>query len=215
MRRDDGASFIVAVGGYRLEGRAAIRGVFPKFKNGQIYSTSKRPSITVAADRSPAAIAKDIARRFLPEYEPVFAEALAYVTRTDNAQGEAERVATRLADALGARVAGNQSSRYGDGVAIHGEPEAVRRLTVHPAYDHSESHAAPCRVSFEVHDLDPETAAQVLELIDAANKRDASTTRIMIVHPPRTRVSFQDELDRAADEVQAHFATARALTNRG
>ena len=55
------------------DGRLSIAGEWPKnFENWYFYPRQDRPAITVSADRSPASIAADIARRFLPGYLPEY-----------------------------------------------------------------------------------------------------------------------------------------------
>lgn len=121
------------------------------------------------------------------------AESAVYVRKDDAHTMEAQRVATRIASAIGGRV-GDNHSRRGDGVHVDGEPDAIRRLLVRPAYCENE-----VSVDFQVHGLDPETAAEVLATIRRAEDRKIAT---------RARVEHEaDELD----EEEAETTTAQRL----
>jgi len=96
----------------RLDGRSGM-GPRDKLHVFGIYPTARgcmeeeRPSINVSATREPEAIARDIKRRFLPDYLTAHAES----ARRDVAENERKaRVAhnqKRLAAALGGRVGDN------------------------------------------------------------------------------------------------------------
>jgi hypothetical protein len=189
----DGATVRIRIGGYRLEGRVSFYGCWPKFQDGTIYSGGKRAEITCGTSREPSKLAKEIQRRLLPDYDRSYAQALAYV-RTHDANGsEAEAIATRIAAAIGGKVGANRSRR-GDGVAILEEPDAVRKLTVQPAYSGC-GHERPVSVSFEVHDLDPETAVEALQLIQNAEQRRVETRARVAADP-----ELLDVLDALYDE---------------
>lgn len=178
--RADGATIRVVVGGYRMDGRVTFRGCWPKYKDGTIYSGGKSEAITCAVERSPEALAKDILRRLLPVYDEVYSKALAYVRRADARSEEAETIAKRMAALIGGRACENKCRR-GDGISIIEEPEPVRRLVVRPAYNglYEES---PASVDFEVHGLDVDTAAQVLQIIKEAEDRKAAAVSAVRVH---------------------------------
>lgn len=170
--RADGAEIGLDVGGYRRDGRVAFWGLTPKYKDGTRYwGGGPRPQITCSATRSHAELAREVARRLLPQYDHAFAEALAYVTKHDASMDEAEAVAQRLAGVVGGTAGPDVygRKRHGDGVEIRGVPHAVHRLLVRHAYHGID--ADPVRVDFEVHGLAPQTAAEVLAVIKAAEER--------------------------------------------
>jgi hypothetical protein len=120
------------------------------------------------------------------------------VTTHDANAAEAERVAERVASTLGARVGQNKSWR-GDGVPILDEPECVRRLVVRPAYKDEDGSAS---IDFEVHGLDPETAAIVLHTIREAEERAKIRAR--------SRVATSSEATEEEEEHEHETGRARA-----
>lgn len=197
VRKDDGATIRINVGGYRMEGRVEFRGAWPQYRDKTWYSGGKSVSITCDVKRKPENLAKDIQRRLLPDYDKEYAKALAYVRSHDERSVEAETTAKRMAALIGGQACENRCRR-GDGVGIIGEPEAVRRLVVRPAYK-SESFNSPLSVDFEVHGLDPETAAQVLMIIKEAEDR-----RERVESPVRVEISREPEVyEEDDDEVTA------------
>ena len=96
----------------RLDGRSGM-GPRGKLHVSGIYPTARgcmeevRPSINVAATRAPEAIARDIVRRFLPDYLETFTKS----ARRDVAENERKALEAhnrkRLAAALGGRVGEN------------------------------------------------------------------------------------------------------------
>lgn len=176
--RGDGATIRVRVGGFRAEGRVTFLGMWPKFRDGTIYSGGTYESITCGITRTPDVLVKEINRRLLPSYNIAYEKALTYVRDHDSNEVEAELVAGRVADAIGATV-GKSQYRRGDGVPIHHEPECIRRLVIQPAYK-STSHERPMTVNFEVHGLDPETAATVLSIIKESEERQRVEVQVRV-----------------------------------
>jgi hypothetical protein len=161
VRLDDGAELGVTVGGYRQEGRATFRAHWPKYHDGQTYSPREYLSVTCSARRDPKALAKDIERRLLAEYDPAYKRALEEVRASDAAAGVAWQAAERIAEAIGAELpAPERRPNNGAAVSLHRLPDEVYNLKVHPSWGDR-----PVRVSFDVHDVDEATALEVLALI--------------------------------------------------
>jgi hypothetical protein len=164
--RADGARIGVMVGSWSAKGRVSIAGMWPKFADGPTYwSSRERAEITCAATRTPEAIAREIQRRLIPGYDHEYAIARAYVDRHNANVHDAKAVAARIAAVVGGHPS-TDATRRGDGVHIHGGPDAVYRLRVDP-----ERGTHGVSVSCELHDLDPETAAEVLAVIKTAEER--------------------------------------------
>jgi hypothetical protein len=161
VRLEDGAELGVTLGGYRSEGRVTFRAHWPRYKDGRAYTPREYLSITCDAGRDPKALARDIARRLLADYDPAHRKALDEVRASDAAAGVAWRAAERIARAVGAELPGPHNlPGNGAAVPLHGGPSAVYGLKVHPPYE-----ATPVRVSFEVHDLDEQTALEILAIV--------------------------------------------------
>lgn len=190
--RNDGARVRMTVGGWRSEGRATFRGVYPKFRDGETYYGAKVASITCNASRPPRELAREIARRLLPVYDCQYASARSFISSHDDRDAEATLVASRIAATIGGKLRVGYS-RNGDGVHIHGEPHAVSRLVVLPAYGDT----VGARVNFTVSDLDPDTAAHVLQIIRAAE--DCSGARVA----QRVAVDVETETDDAIEPALA------------
>lgn len=204
----EGGRLRVVVGGYRHEGRVTFRGLWPTFRDGTAYSGGPTHAITCAAGRPAAALAKEIQRRLLPVYLPAFHEAQRYVAHHDAHCSEAELIAARLAESIGARVkpCPSHSSRRvqaGDGIPIEDTPEAVRRLQVDPGYvDTKGVHTRPTSVRFEVYGLDPDVALEVLRVLRAHEQRAATSTRARVVSTVSFDGTAEDWAERAADWIE-------------
>jgi len=91
--------------GFR-DGRIQVSGDWPRTSSGEacvpyFREGSKRPDITIAADRSPAAVAREIARRFLPAYLPLWTAEATRARTLDDAAATTRRVSAQLAEAFG------------------------------------------------------------------------------------------------------------------
>jgi len=209
--RADGTTVSVTVGGYRLAGRVTLRGVWPRYKDGNRYQTATgelAPEITCSASRAPKAIARELERRLLPEFLAKSAAAVAYVAQHDAFQVDAEAAAERIAAAIGGTVEapGGRPGGSRDAIPIRGEPEAVHRLQVEPAYGSTTGNAiysSPMGVSFEVHHLDPETAATVLALIADAQAARDEAPRARVATGPQLRIG-PSEAEPEAEEETSH-----------
>jgi hypothetical protein len=162
-RAGDGAEIGVAVGGYRKEGRVTFRAHWPKYKDGQTFTPRSYPEITCSTARDPKALARELERRLLPDFDPAYQAALDEIRTSDARAAEAWRAAERIAEAIGAeppREPRHRQHTNGAAVELRGGPSKVYGLKVHPAYTDT-----PLLVSFEVHYVDEETALQVLALL--------------------------------------------------
>lgn len=84
-------------------GRLVVAGRYPRSKDCRVYGPTgaERARITVAVDRAPEAIAREIARRFLPTYLQGLRETLAAIRDHEDELHEAKRAATSIAAAAG------------------------------------------------------------------------------------------------------------------
>jgi hypothetical protein len=136
---------------------------WPKYGDGQRFSPRTCSSITCSVRRDGKALAKEIERRLLVDYDPAYRTALEQVRPTDAADAQAWRAAERIARATGAelpRQGGHRQRRAGAAVELHG-PASVRGLKVRAPYQDSS-----LTTSFEVHDVDEETTLEILELLN-------------------------------------------------
>lgn len=85
------AELFVIVGGWKMSGRARVRGVFPNHRDIYLNPPVNDGEITVSVDRDPVAIARDITRRCLPGYLadlPRVRDAVAQREDSDNMRRE-------------------------------------------------------------------------------------------------------------------------------
>jgi hypothetical protein len=112
--------------------RIEVRGGFPR----DFYPLpERRPRITVSADREPVSIARDVARRFLPAYIPLFQEMEAQAAAYAHRNAQRNEALETLAQALGVEV-----RTYHDlntqGQITHYGPDYTRfKVTTSAAYD--------------------------------------------------------------------------------
>ena len=81
-----------------------FRAHWPRFKDGRQWTPRKHLAITCSAGRDPRALAREIERRLLVDYEPTYREALDYVRESDAAADDARCTAERIAVAIGAEL---------------------------------------------------------------------------------------------------------------
>lgn len=193
LARADGATIMVCVDRWIPKGRVEFSGRWPRFADGSQYHDSKPiPRISCSASRGAKVLAREITRRLLPDYEAAYAEAIAYVRQHDAAADEAGNVAARLVSALGTDAKlGENKSRKGDGVTVWCQSmDSVRRIRVDPASPFSDR---PLSVSFEVHDLDPAAAFEVLKTIQVAEARARNPERIRVDVPAESVDQLVDD----------------------
>jgi hypothetical protein len=174
-RASDGAEISVVLGGYRKEGRVTFRAQWPRYHDGQTYSPRQQLSITCSVLRSPKALAGELQRRLLGEYDGAFREALATVHASDAAAGDARDAAARIARAIGATLPDECSyrqQRSGDSIELLGGPAAVYRLKVSPGYG-----GAPPSVRFEAQGLDEQVALRILASLAADEASQARSQK--------------------------------------
>jgi hypothetical protein len=128
-RQADGATVHVNGNSWGQKGRLVISGGYPRTKRGEDMGSRNRPSITVDPTRPVERIAADITRRFLPEYEPLYAEARRKTEEWDKAQDLAAVRCAEAADMIGGRVNSEKNgvswyrdgNGYGDATTTTGE----------------------------------------------------------------------------------------------
>jgi len=105
-----------------------VSGDWPRDRKGSMvmardveYNTAS-PSINVGAAKSPEAIARDIRRRFLPEYARLYAKAMAIIASRDQYEATVADNYRLLAAACGGSVA---KSSWQDAWVLKGLPEGV------------------------------------------------------------------------------------------
>lgn len=81
--------------------RIEIYGKYPTHNGKQKHISGGEPRITVAAKRGAVAIAKDITKRFLPKYLPLYEEAAAWVQQKVRADDRDAANLAAIATALG------------------------------------------------------------------------------------------------------------------
>lgn len=108
----DGSGRLISLHGtWAGDGRISISGNYPTGPNGYADCYGRRaiayneslPRITVAADKSPKAIAGDIQRRLLPQFLAIHAKAVELQQRDQKSANDAKAAGQRLA-AAGARL---------------------------------------------------------------------------------------------------------------
>jgi len=93
---------------FREADRAVVRGNLPKANDGKTrpYGESG-PTITVGVNRSGEAVAKDIQRRLMPDYDKVWAKGMQWVMEANAFDAAQETNVKMLAGILGAEVRKN------------------------------------------------------------------------------------------------------------
>lgn len=175
---------------------AACSPCYPGTRDRYSSYRSPRLSVTVSVGRPPASMALDIARRLLPAALARWDEEIQIVARETEAAKEARMVACRVADTIGADVVGAPPwgrPKPGDDIRLASTPDGVSRLTVHPAYESSCGTSGESSVSFTVSRVDPETAAEMLRVLAAAEARRAARVRVGVPAPPESAESVVDE----------------------
>lgn len=111
MTHPDGRCINLFMRGYGADaGRAEVTGDYPKDRQGSYQGPREwgvigykedLPRISVNASRDPEAIAKDIARRFLPEYSRLYAACLVKKTEREEYRDDKKQQAEQILAALG------------------------------------------------------------------------------------------------------------------
>ncbi len=79
----DGQEIQVQNGDYKTKNRLNFFGCFPKNEKGEHMHYGALPSITVAVEKSPEKIARDIEKRLLPIYLPELEKAIEQVEQSN------------------------------------------------------------------------------------------------------------------------------------
>jgi hypothetical protein len=115
------------------------------------------PSISVTIARGPEAIAKEIKRRFLPEYLPLLAKAIVKRDSREAYENQTRANLLRLAAIV------NQS--------IKDLREDTDRVTVYKDKFYGEIQCSDTKATLTIHDLSIEGAEQILRLVQDGNVR--------------------------------------------
>lgn len=107
LERADGATVWISGNGWTRNGRLSVSGGWPRTKAGEVMGPREgRPSITVAETRPSAGVAAEIARRFLPDYLRLYAEALAKKVSWDDSRAAKRAACREMAAEIGGKVQG-------------------------------------------------------------------------------------------------------------
>lgn len=109
-----GAGLFLRYDRYTFDGssRLSIAGSYP-VHNGHYYGplNVKRPEITCAIKRGPAAVAKDIARRLIPKYLPLYEQAAKSAADSRAYETQGLDSLEQMATALGVTIPTHNGSR--------------------------------------------------------------------------------------------------------
>lgn len=100
----DGRSFSMGASDYRWNGKIDVSGDYPQSSELGVTSTPHgmtRPAISLSLSRGAAAIAKDIARRFLPDYTALYLKMLENVRNAAVERAHRGGISLRLAELAG------------------------------------------------------------------------------------------------------------------
>jgi hypothetical protein len=216
-RPADGGAISITVGDRLARGRVVFRPSWPTYSDGRQYSTPARPckhpkpfadarscsdcmhhswkrwEITVAETRTPQAMVREIERRLLVDYDVSMREARVQMAAVERRADEADLVGQRLAGIVEGIVR-TRSYRTGEKVEVSTpHTRAVYRLEVSPGYEDT-----PVRVAFQLHGLAPEVAAQVLAIIQDAER--AELARKVRVAPPEPAAAEDEDEEEGRGE---------------
>jgi hypothetical protein len=159
--RTDGATVSLFVDG-RHNARIEISGKCVRDCQGQYHPYDfhkKVPRISVAHNRGAMVIAKEIERRFLPDYLPLFALGKEQATQHDAAY-EAMRTLTKcLADCAGCTVSSAEQDRFSLYQGYH-----------KPSFDVQVGWHGDVTIKLE--NIAPELARQIMDLVPRIPKQD-------------------------------------------
>ena len=158
----DGRAFSLNnASGLGNRGKIHISAVFPdRIGDRQAWrpaSGVSYPSINVSPHRGPAAVAREISRRLMPEYLPMFAQCREHIAKWTKVAEETARTAATLAAGVGGTVDSRDSSYASVRV-----PGVYIKVAV-----------TGSRVRFDAFSVGPEVAAQILALVVASERESA------------------------------------------
>lgn len=162
IRNAEGAEVTISGNGWTRDGRLTISaGRWPKSKKGDEFAPSRHgnsgdeaPSITVAETRSAKEIAREVERRFLPDYLPLYAKMVERRDLTDVRQDSTKTASEKLAKIVGGKV---QGSDRGDG--------EVQWFHDDDTYGDAKSHDGGQDWTLSIHGLSYEKLAQILKIV--------------------------------------------------
>lgn len=122
LRTDDGRRLHLRSNGYQQHGRVAISAAMPRARDGMHWTAfyslrEERPKLTITCrmDRGPAAIARDIQRRLLPEYERMLADVRRRIADYDTELSRREDMREFFAQHFGAHIPTDSRDRVTNG----------------------------------------------------------------------------------------------------
>ena len=142
-------------------GRAIISAAQQETVTGYRYYDSHRtprPQITCAQRRGPGAIAQDIRRRLLPDVEAHYPEECAYIQHSNARHRLQQQTRHVLATAGQGHVIPDSDNLITSTTSYGLRPSWRAEVSANPEYG----------IRVEIHYLDLETAAQVLEILATA-----------------------------------------------
>lgn len=141
----DGASISVSQV-WNQKGRLQISCHFP----GGNWGAEKRPIISVSISKRPEDIARDIERRLLPAYLPLYQKAVERLRAEEEREAADLALAARLAAILGVEPLGTEINWYGTG-DFRGGSGTIR--------------VSGGNVSFDLRWIDPEKAEAIINIL--------------------------------------------------
>lgn len=136
--------------------RLVVAGLFPKTARGEYIKPDTDHSITIAADRNPEAVAKDIERRLLPDYRVTLQKVIETKTYQDDYNQKQESNTLEAAKLLGVTL------------TPEGIEAGALSLSVKGGYGDARIYADAIR--FDRLSLPIAVALQVLEIIGKAGE---------------------------------------------
>lgn len=155
----DGAQITVSGNGWTRDGRLTIgAGRWPKTKKGEECGpngySDPHPRITVAENRPAKDIAREIERRFLPDYLPLYAKMVEQRNAIDVRQDSAKVKVTELTKIIGGETRGLEA---GDGEVHWFHEDAT--------YGDAKSHDGGKEWNLQVHNLPYDKVARILKIV--------------------------------------------------
>jgi hypothetical protein len=120
-------------------GRMSITGCYPGTAHSN-HTEAEHVEINLNASRSPEALAKDIKRRFWPEFERSHAAACEYVRKIEEFNRQTKEILSQIVEMVGGRaLAGSETTfrRYAneDGIHVEGQVTGERvRLNIEASF---------------------------------------------------------------------------------
>lgn len=160
IARADGAEVVISGNGWARDSRLTIgAGNWPKTKKGEQcqpsgYGGDQSPRITVSENRSAKDIAREIERRFLPEYLPLYAKMVERKEAIDARQASAKTKVQSLTEIVGGEIRGIEK---GDGEVHWFHNDAT--------YGDAKSSDGGKEWTLNVHSLPYEKLARILKIV--------------------------------------------------